>query len=120
ETLDDETRERVFVVMRKIRSESDAALAKARELAPPYGTIAAGAAYFDEWLRGETLAYFLGQLGKCDTLISAHEVAQRFAAHAVTIHNAKRPRDVGWLRDEAMADPALHHAASRVQAAVIR
>lgn len=95
--LPEDTRQRMFAVMREIDTEMMRYHALAQKLEPPYGTIAVGAAHFDEWMKAYARETYLRHLRRVNP--KQAEVNTRIELkQAVLIHNAKRPKDVSWQR----------------------
>lgn len=78
-----ETRERVFVVMRRLRATSYDEEAASRALSPPAGTIAVGGAHMDPLWRGHALGLLLTHIG--------HGVAP------VEAGDMTKPEVAGWI-----------------------
>lgn len=96
--LPETERQQVLGYMRVLRGESEDCLARARKLMPRHGEIAAGAAGFGDWIRGESIAVLLGALNKGYSPLCAAADAKMFSRDAIKLHNQKRPKDVNWQR----------------------
>jgi hypothetical protein len=119
ESLTEETRQRVFAVMRKVRDESTRYCEKGYTMNRGTGiTIPVGAAGFDEIVRGEVLASYLRALGKGQCPTEAIEYAKREAREMVKSHNGRR-KDYTWQRADMTADSTVEYAHNRVVDAVV-
>lgn len=103
--------------MREISAESDRHLAKARELQPRYPSVAVGAADFDEWVIGESLAVLLRTMSDGRSVGDSLIKAVSYSVYAIQLHNEKRPKDVNWQRHASFCESALNYAATRLRAA---
>lgn len=96
--LHEDDREALFLFMRTIDAEVDRNLTEHRQLSPPYGQIAAGAAHFDPFLRAAVTQDYLGCLRSGKTPEEAEQYAIEHGQLCVKKHNEKRPKDSTWLR----------------------
>jgi hypothetical protein len=101
--LSEEKREEIFSWMRERGEEAAGFGQRARERMPRAGEIAAGAAFFDPWLKGEVIHEFLSALRRGSNPFEAKATVKVFARMAVNKHNAKS-KDVNWKRWEGTAD----------------
>lgn len=108
-TLDEETRERVFAVMRELDAEVLQHFECARETP---GTLAVGAGLFDEFLQGAVREIFVISLGRGATPSEACEKAKTEARIVIAKHNAKRT-DHTWKRWEGAGDGIADRVAER-------
>lgn len=106
-TLDDNYRERVFAVMRKIDKKADFHFTQERNLTPRGGAVAVGGAHFDEFLRGNAIRVFNRVIGKGQTPDQAREMAQRDSADAVKKWNRSRGKDFQVHRSTGSVDPLI-------------
>lgn len=102
--------ERVFAAMRGIGERSEQVFIAMRKLGAPAGTIPVGAAAFDEFLKGEGPAVFLRALRNGATPSEAEGKAKEWAREAIHTHNAKRPTQIDWGRDEISGDGPIEWA----------
>ena len=116
-SMGDATKERIFAVMREIRRRADEAAERERQLRPPQGQVAVGAAGFDEFVRSESQNRFLSALNKGLSPAEAEAQAKAWAREAVEIHNRKRPKDINWARWEGTADSTIESIRREVEEA---
>ena len=95
-SLDEETRERVFVVMRAMRDEQTRLYESGRV---PYGQIAVGGACADDIMLAELGRVFLKALGLGKTPEEASAEAFEDSKVNVRQHNTRRT-DITWQRWE--------------------
>lgn len=110
ESLYPQERERVFEAMRRIGERVEVSFIAMRKLGAPAGTIPVGAAAFDEFLSGEGPAVFLRALRNGEAPEDAEIQAKEWARGAIKIHNAKRPTQFDWARDEIAGDGPIERA----------
>lgn len=117
DALPDDQKEKVFTEMRALRERADSYHEKARKLAPKGGEIAAGAADFDEFIRGEAYSELLGKINKGMSPEDAGAAAKQYILEAVEKHNKKRPKDIAWGRATSMEDSTIDDAVRRLRVA---
>ena len=88
--LTENERQSVFVVMRSIRANIDRLYNEGRNLSPTGGHIPMGAAFFDPFLRADSLSVFLRAINAGDNPFDATEKAEISAREMIATHNAKR------------------------------
>lgn len=119
EGLTDETRERVFVVMRKIRHESTQYHQRGTWMSRRAGmTILVGSAHFDEIVRGEALSFYLRALSKGLCPTEALTCAKQEVRKVIESHNSQR-KDVNWKRADITADGTVEYAHKQIVDAVV-
>lgn len=112
-----ESKESIFKAMRSIQDRVDAAGERERQLRAPQGSIAVGAAGFDEFIQSESQAEVLRAIRKGATPEQAEASAKQYTREAVSKHNAKRPKDVNWARDSGTADSYIERAVEELKKA---
>jgi len=103
-TLPEPIRGPVLAWMRDTRAHAQTLSQTASKLSGP--GIPVGAAHFDEFIRGEVLHQYLGQLGRGKTPEEALQETLKWAHEAVKLHNQKS-KDISWKRSIETADPFL-------------
>jgi hypothetical protein len=94
--------------MRSIRAKSERFISESRSLTPRGGSVAIGGAYFDPFVKGESLAAFLRGLHAGSTAQQAAEIAKAFARESVKIFNTDR--EYQTRRSEIIADAVIDDA----------
>jgi hypothetical protein len=93
--------------MRRIRAEEETYFNRDRKLAEPGGTLPVGPARFDESIKADVLREMLSKVNRGKSPQEAAAAAKELAREWVRNHNAKRPGDTMWQRDEGTADPLI-------------
>lgn len=120
ESLTEETRQRIFATMRDIDARAQRYYQNSANMTRGSGmSIPVGAAGFDEFIRGDSLAAYLRGLrkGLCPT--EAFESAKANARDVVKSHNAKRAKDICWQRADMTADSTIEYAHRQVVDATV-
>jgi len=95
ESLTEETRQRVFAAMREIDTRAQRYYQNSTNMTRGTGmSIPVGAAGFDEFIRGDSLAAYLRGLRRGLAPTEAIESAKVAAREVVKSHNAKRAKDI--------------------------
>ncbi len=84
-----------------------------RRLAPPYGTVAVGAAHFDMWIKGYALDEYVSALRAGLGPQAALERAHAYRRDAIEIHNGKRS-DYTWKRADVHCADFLNRKAAPI------
>lgn len=79
---------------------------KARELSPSAGSLAVGAADFDEFIRAFALRMLVFEVKRRGVTKDALDCVKEACRSAVRKHNSRRP-DVNWKRSESTVEPFL-------------
>jgi len=120
ESLTEETRQRIFAAMREIDSRSQRYYQNSANMTRGTGmSIPVGAAGFDEFVRGDSLASYLRGLRKGLSPTEAIESAKIAARELVKSHNAKRAKDVCWQRADMTADSTIEYAHRQIVDATV-
>lgn len=111
DSLTEETRQRVFAAMREIDTRAQRYFKNSADMTRGSGmSIPVGAAGFDEFIRGDSLASYLRGLRKGLSPTEAIEAAKANAREVVKSHNAKRAKDICWQRADMTADSTIEYA----------
>jgi len=119
-SLTEDTRQRVFTTMREIDTRSQRYYQNSANMTRGSGmSIPVGAAGFDEFIRGDSLAAYLRGLrkGLCPT--EAIESAKVNAREVVKSHNARRAKDICWQRADMTADSTIEYAHRQIVDALV-
>jgi len=115
ESLTEETRQRVFATMRDIDGRAQRYYQNSANMTRGSGmSIPIGAAGFDEFIRGDSLATYLRGLRKGLAPTEAIESAKVSAREVVKSHNTKRAKDVCWQRADMTADSTIEYAHQQI------
>lgn len=116
ESLPTQQRDAAFATMRRIGDRADRAHKAERKLIAPQGTLAVGSAAFDPFIIVAGLREFLRAIRRGLTPVEAEAEAKKWVREAIAFHNAKRPGDGSWERDEIAGDGYIEKARREMEA----